>query len=405
MPYFILFVFSSSLMLLFSKNPSNEIIGIFSALASVSFIFFSLKILNKKWISYPLFFAISVTSLFGFTEVLTGSHAESTLIYFYGLSFYTTSLAYLNFNQKLSNNSIWKIANPLLLFTGPIVLFFNSIKGGLFRRRLTHYLPFLIIGVFYFQVIGAPLTSFLPLLNSTDIISVLVFAFIFELFVYANFCGLSLIIYSFFGILGYKIPLNFRQPFTSYNLIDFWKGWHITLSAVLKDLFYTPVRKKYGMFAALLIVYLSSAMWHGITINFLFWGFIHTVCFYLTLLILRSNIYFKKFFTIFLLFFGIIIGRLVFAESDTSVLLEKLSINYEGWVVLNQMMDVPMLSKAALCIGIVMILIEFIFQDNIFVSRRTYKHLRTPIAQIILCLIMLLLVRYIGGDYAIYGQR
>lgn len=405
MQFFILYVLSSCTILLVSKDPINEIFKIFCALILAFCLIFLLKKFQKRWISYPLFFSISITSLFGFTKVLTGSHAESTLPYFYGLSFYTASLAFLNFNQKLNFNHIWKVTNPLLLFTGPIVLFFNRIKKGFIRRRLRYYLPFLIIGIFYFQVIGAPLSTFMPLINSTDIISVLLFAFIFEIFVYANFCGLSLIIYSLFGMIGYKIPLNFRQPFSSSNVIDFWKGWHITLSSVLKELFYTPVRKKFGIFFALLAVYISSAMWHGVTMNFLIWGLLHAFCFYMTLFLLKSEIYLKKLLTIFILFFGIIFGRLIFAESNYYVLLEKLSFNYEGWLVLDTIKGVPMLSKVALFLGIFFILTEFIFQNNSLVSKRTYKHLRTPIAQIILCMLILLLVRYIGGDYAIYGQR
>ena len=87
------------------------------------------------------------------------------------------------------------------------------------------------------------------------------------------------------------------------------------------------------------------------------------------------------------------------------MLIEKLSFNYEGWQALNMLSGVPMLPKVALFLGISLILIEFIFQNNSLVSKRTYKHLRTPFAQIILCIITLLLVRYVGADYAIYGQR
>lgn len=405
MQLIILYVLSLCTLLLFSKNPITDIFGIVYALILAFCLILVLKRFQKRWISYPLFFSISITSLFGFTKVLTGSHAESTLVYFYGLSFYTASLAFLNFNQKINFNHLWKVTNPLLLFTGPIVLFLNQIKKGLVRRRLKHYLPFLIIGIFYFQVIGAPLSTFMPLINSTDIISVLLFAFIFEIFVYTNFCGLSLIIYSVFGLLGYKIPLNFKQPFSSSNVIEFWQGWHITLSSVLKDLFYTPVRKRFGVFFALIAVFISSAMWHGVTINFLIWGLLHAISFYITLLLLRSEMHQKKLFTIFILFFGVIFGRLIFAESNYYVLIEKLSFNYEGWQALNMLSGVPMLPKVALFLGISLILIEFIFQNNSLVSKRTYKHLRTPFAQIILCIITLLLVRYVGGDYAIYGQR
>ena len=95
-----------------------------------------------------------------------------------------------------------------------------------------------------------------PCLLMTEIL----FALIFELFLYANFCGLSLMLYGLFGIVGFKVPLNFKQPFSSSNIIEFWRGWHLSLTAVLKTLFYEPLRKNFPPSIALLGVFLASAM-------------------------------------------------------------------------------------------------------------------------------------------------
>ena len=119
-----------------------------------------------------------------------------------------------------------------------------------------------------FQIIGIPLTEFFFLIESTDVVSSIIFAAIFEIFVYANFCGLSLLLFGLFGLFGYRIPLNFNQPFSSRNIIEFWRGWHTSLSKVLKVLFYKPLRKKRSLFIALIGVYIASAMWHGVTLNF-----------------------------------------------------------------------------------------------------------------------------------------
>ena len=139
-----------------------------------------------------------------------------------------------------------KASNPILLATGPIALFIKNIRYKSFRKRFKYFFPFILVGVFYYQIIAVPLTESFELIEATDLISSLVFATIFELFVYANFCGLSLIIYGLFGLLGFKVPLNFKQPFSSSNIIDFWKGWHTSLSTVLKSLFYAPLRKKFS---------------------------------------------------------------------------------------------------------------------------------------------------------------
>lgn len=141
-----------------------------------------------RHLQYLLFFSISFASLLGFTETLTGSHAESTNILLYGLSFYSASMAYLIAQNKFNYQSVLSISNPLLLSTGPIALYFKRISYKSLRHRIEYYVPFIIVGTFMFQVIGSPLTEFFFLIDKTDIVSSLTFAAIFELFVYVNFC-------------------------------------------------------------------------------------------------------------------------------------------------------------------------------------------------------------------------
>jgi D-alanyl-lipoteichoic acid acyltransferase DltB (MBOAT superfamily) len=289
----------------------------------------------------------------------------------YGLSFYTASLAYLASTQeKMSLSETWKVSNPLLLFTGPIALFVTKISHKGFRKRFSYFFPFIVIGIFYFQIVGAPLTRYLYLVDKTDLVSSLIFAMIFELFVYSNFCGLSLLVYGIFGIAGYKIPLNFRQPFTSTNVLDFWKGWHTSLSAVLKQLFYTPLRSYLGCFGAIFAVYIASAMWHGVTLNFLIWGIFHASIYYLSLMILRSKCIAKSFATGILLIVAVVFGRLVFADSNIPRLIEKLSFNFEGLHVFSDLLDAPNTSILAILIGLSLISIEVFFRQNNCVKKK-----------------------------------
>ncbi len=405
MSYLIFFLLSLFVAVAFSSDFLTEFFGVLSALI-ISFI--TILFLNKysyKWISYLLFFSISITSLFGFTEVLTGSHAASSNFFLYGFSFYTASIAYLNYKHSLTLLDTFKVSNPMLLFTGPIALFVKPICYKKISKRILYFLPFLVVGIFYFQIIGAPLSHYMFLLNETDIISAIIFAIIFELFVYANFCGLSLIVYSISGIFGFKVPLNFRQPFTATNLIEFWKGWHTSLSSVLKILFYTPFRKVIGSFGALFLVFFSSAMWHGITFNFMVWGLFHASCFYLTLKILNSKIDFPFLLTFPLMVLAIVFGRLIFADSNTERLLQKLSFDFENFASLNHISVAPTVSNMAILLGFFLVAIEFLFQKNKFVMKRNYKHLRTPLGQFLIIACILMLTMNVGGDFAIYGQR
>lgn len=353
--------------------------------------------------SYLLFFTISVFSALGLTKTLTGSHSGSTNYLLTGISFYTATIAYLLYQQQFHKYAIFSISNPLLLITGPIALFVKDQSYKKFKNRFNYYFPFVILGFFLHQSVATPLTKTFSLLAATDIVSSLTFALLFELFVYANFCGLSLLIYGLMGIMGVKIPLNFRQPFSATNIVDFWKGWHTSLSLVLKTLFYTPLRKKWGATFAVFGVFISSALWHGVTFNFLIWGVFHAIVFLITVAILNRNI---PFLPIFLMFFGCIVGRLIFADSDTSRLLEKFKFQYTNNDVFQKLYTLPDEVLIAISIIIIFVTSEFIFQKTKYFRNRNYKFFRLPIVQLILLFITLaLLSKEMGTNYAVYGQR
>jgi len=352
---------------------------------------------------YVLFFFITITSAFGLTRTLTGSHAESDNIILYGFSFYTVSIAYLLHSKSLSAKSIAAVSNPLLLITGPIATCFRSIQHYSFKKRFTYFFPYVLVGVFLHQTIATPLTKAFHLIDLTDVISSIVFAVIFELFVYANFCGLSLLIYGVCGIIGVKVPLNFRQPFSSANIVEYWRAWHTSLSIVLKSLFYNPAKRFLGTNFAILLVYLASAMWHGVTANFFLWGLFQASIFILTIVFLRRAAIFVPFV---LMIPSVVIGRALFADSDFGRLLEKLSFQYSGLVILPKLAALTNTSKFALLLGIFFIVAEIVFQKCRYFNRRNYKFCRIPIVQLILLIILLVTIYDESGlTYAVYGQR
>ena len=401
-----LWIFSFITALLFTPSDTGFLIKTLTPLILTILCLTVFKFIpeqNRPTLPYLLFFSISITSALGLTETLTGSHAHSTNPYLYGLSFYSASMAfYLASQVKLNVNETFRFANPLLLLTGPIALFVKKAGQKTLKRRMNYYLPFILIGLFFYQIIASPLTNLFFLIEKTDLVSAIIFATIFEIFVYANFCGLSLIIYGMFGMFGYRIPLNFKQPFSSSNVVDFWKGWHTSLSAVLKVLFYIPLRKKSTQFFSLSGVFVASALWHGVTLNFLIWGIFHAIVFFISLVLLRSKI---KVLPMVILVFGVIIGRLIFADSDTNRLLEKLMFSYDGMGAFSVLLEAGNTSKAALILGIGLILIEFFFRKNRYVRKRNYKHLRSPLVLALLVLIGVLLITATGENYAVYGQR
>jgi alginate O-acetyltransferase complex protein AlgI len=226
---------------------------------------------------------------------------------------------------------------------------------------------------------------------------------IFELFVYTNFCGLSLLIYGVCGIIGVRVPLNFRQPFSSTNIVEYWRAWHISLSIVLKSLFYNPAKRFLGTYAAILLVYLASAMWHGVTANFFLWGLFQASIFILTIAFLRKTAFFIPFA---LMIVGVVIGRALFADSDFGRLLEKLSFRYDGFVVLTDLAALSNTTKFALLLGGLFIVAEAVFQKCKYFKQRNYKFYRIPIVQLVLLIVTLATMYDQSGlNYAVYGQR
>jgi alginate O-acetyltransferase complex protein AlgI len=86
--------------------------------------------------------------------------------------------------------------------------------------------------------------------------------------------GLSL----FFNI---RLPLNFNSPYKAINIIDFWRRWHMTLSAFLRDYLYIPLGgNRHGparRYLNLLVTMLLGGLWHGAGWTFVIWGGLHGV--------------------------------------------------------------------------------------------------------------------------------
>ena len=100
--------------------------------------------------------------------------------------------------------------------------------------------------------------------------------------VFCDFAGYSLLAIGSARLFGITLPDNFRLPYLSTSMLEFWRRWHITLTNWLFDYIYTPLttgtgfwRGKYTL--ALLLVFLVSGLWHGAALTFVVWGAVHGV--------------------------------------------------------------------------------------------------------------------------------
>lgn len=121
--------------------------------------------------------------------------------------------------------------------------------------------------------------------------SLLVATFFFAFQIYGDFAGYSLIAIGAAKIMGYKLMENFRRPYFSTSVGEFWKRWHISLSTWFKDYLYIPLGgnrvKAWRHLLNLLITFVISGMWHGANWTFLAWGSLHGI--YLIIGVLKTK--------------------------------------------------------------------------------------------------------------------
>lgn len=108
----------------------------------------------------------------------------------------------------------------------------------------------------------------------------IVFAlFLFSIQIYADFSAYSSIARGTAKLFGFELMRNFKQPYLSTNITEFWRRWHISLSSWLKDYLYIPLggnRKGYfRTYINLFITMLLGGLWHGASWTFVIWGALH----------------------------------------------------------------------------------------------------------------------------------
>jgi alginate O-acetyltransferase complex protein AlgI len=103
----------------------------------------------------------------------------------------------------------------------------------------------------------------------------------FSLQIYGDFSGYTDIARGVSQLFGVDLVVNFRQPYLSRNLTEFWRRWHISLSNWLRDYLYIPLGGNRGGRLAthrnLMITMLLGGLWHGASWNFILWGGLHGV--------------------------------------------------------------------------------------------------------------------------------
>lgn len=259
-----------------------------------------------------------------------------------GLSFYTfqviSYLADVYRGEVPREESLTRFLTYLLMFpkmgSGPITPY-EDVRSGLADRRVTAEgfqtgIKLFTLGMASKVLLADRLGILWNNLQVTGYESISwklawLGAVAFSLHLYFDFHGYSLMAVGLGKMLGFDLPENFRTPYMARSVRDFYRRWHITLGRWFWKYIYVPLggsRKGEARTAInLLIVWLLTGFWHGISGNFVLWGIFLGFCIIMERWIFRivdleKSVIFSRFY----LWLVIPVSWMFFAITDLSQL-------------------------------------------------------------------------------------
>ncbi len=226
-----------------------------------------------------------------------------------GISFYTFQT--LSYSIDVYRNKL-KPSKNFIAFVAYVAFFPQLVAGPI--ERATNLLPqflkkrnfdyeasvfgvrLILYGLFKKIVIADSVAPFVDdiFLNYQDYGSpvIILGAVLFAVQIYGDFSGYSDIAIGVARLFGFNLMFNFKYPYFSRNIGEFWRRWHISLSTWFRDYLYIPLGGSRGstiiQLRNIFIVFLVSGFWHGANWTFIAWGGIHAL-FFVPLALIGQN--------------------------------------------------------------------------------------------------------------------
>ncbi|NQX86919.1 MAG: MBOAT family protein [Flavobacteriaceae bacterium] len=290
---------------------------------------------------YFNFFIENFNTAFGSAGINTNI-SSLNIILPVGISFYTFQT--MSYTIDIYRNKI-KPTKDIFAFIAFISFFPQLVAGPI--ERASHLLPQflknrkfdykkavsgikLIVFGFFKKIVIADNSA--QLVNeifqnypNESYLSLIMGTVLFAFQIYCDFSGYSDIAIGLSRILGFDLMYNFKFPYLSSNIREFWNRWHISLSSWFRDYVYIPLggnkvsqpRVLFNTFC----VFIISGFWHGANWTFVFWGVLHAL-FFMPIILFREkfpkeNFHFslKKLFFI-LVNFGLVCLAWVFFRAE-----------------------------------------------------------------------------------------
>lgn len=247
------------------------------------------NVISLGYFKYCNFFISNIEIAFG-TQLQHIDIVAPLAISFY--TFQQISLAASAYRKQIQKISSIDYCCYILFFpkliSGPITNY-EIINSQLNSRELyfgKYFAPAVFIfsiGVFKKVVLasyfGAIADQGYTNINSLSMIDSWVTSLSYSVQLYFDFSGYTDMAIGSAMLFGVILPINFNSPYRASDLQDFWRRWHITLSAWLRNFVYIPLGgNRHGSlrtYLNLFLTFLIGGFWHGAGWNFLVWGALH----------------------------------------------------------------------------------------------------------------------------------
>ena len=321
---------------------------------------------RRKWLWVSVIFNVGLLGFFKYYNFFVDSWVDMFNVFGYemnstwtlrvilpvGISFYTfQTMSYsfdIYYNKLKPTRDFLSFAAFVSFFpqlvAGPIERASNLLTQILSKRcfsynQCTNGLKLILWGLFKKVVIADSLgpivddifVNYSSYPSSTLILGAILFSFQ----IYGDFSGYSDIAIGTAKLFGIELMSNFKFPYFSRNIAEFWKRWHISLSTWFQSYIYIPLGGSRGskikVIRNVFIIFIISGLWHGANWTFLFWGFLHALLYVPVLLLGRNRVYngtiiaenrllpsFNEFFRVVFVFF-IVTFSWIFFRSDSII--------------------------------------------------------------------------------------
>lgn len=257
---------------------------------------------NLALLGFFKYFNFFIESATGFINLIGFQAHASTLnlILPVGISFYTFQT--MSYTIDVYRGKMEATKDPITFFA--FVAFFPQLVAGpierasnllpqFFKKREFEYqqgsdgMKLILWGLFKKMVIADNCALVVnPIFENYQTASgleLIMGAVLFSFQIYGDFSGYSDIAIGTAKLFGFDLMTNFRTPYFSRDIAEFWRRWHISLSTWFRDYVYIPLGgsrvSKSKAIRNIFIVFLVSGFWHGANWTFIVWGGIHAALF------------------------------------------------------------------------------------------------------------------------------